>query len=317
MRYNDARVARWILFALLTAAALLVLGVLVYAVVSFVRMRVYSPGPLRPMLRALARETYLAILTQPFLPLYYFAGQRMDHRRSRLAGNHRSAVPVVFVHGYMQNRVCFLGMARHLEQRGIGPLYGFNYPWFDTVEANAERLERFIRFVCRQTQSPAVDLVCHSLGGLVALQTLRTEARASDANVRRCVTVATPHAGVLWEGPLLGVGAAILRKGSKFLQGQAGYVLEVPTLSIFSDTDNIVYPTTTSSLRTRGGRDLEVEGLGHLSILFDAHVADAVADFLLESLEPAAANVVAPTPEQAAAAHVDQTQVPDADPRVE
>lgn len=304
-------VVRPLLAGLLGAAALLLLGVLIYAVGSFVRMRrLLASGPARPLFHALLRETLLAIVTQPFLPLYYFAGKRLDSRNARRAGRFKSAVPVVFVHGYMQNRVNFVGMAHHLEQRGIGPLFGFNYPWFDTVENNARRLERFVRMVCRQTKAPAVDLVCHSMGGLIALETLRAEARASDANVRRCVTVATPHAGVLWEGPLVGVGASVLRKGSKFLLARAGRLLEVPTLSIFSDYDNIVYPATTSSLLTRGGRDLQVEGLGHLSILFDPKVANAVADFLLETTEPGAATVVAPTAEQTAAAHVDRAQSP-------
>jgi len=56
----------------------------------------------------------------------------------------------------------------------------------------------------------------------------------------------------------------------------------LPTLSIFSTHDNIVHPKETSHLVRRGGRDVEVEGIAHLSILFSPVVAEHVASFLLE-----------------------------------
>jgi hypothetical protein len=100
--------------------------------------------------------------------------------------------------------------------------------------------------------------------------------------VRRCVTIATPHAGVIWRGPMIGIGATSLRRGSKLLEAHAGFTLTVPTLSLFSSHDNIVHPKETSSLVRRGGRDVEVEGFGHLAILFSSAVADHVASFLAE-----------------------------------
>jgi pimeloyl-ACP methyl ester carboxylesterase len=224
----------------------------------------------------------LAALTQPFLPLFYVFGHRMEPLSMRGRTDHASEVPVVFVHGYMQNRVGFLGLARALARRKIGPLFGFNYPWFASIESNAKRLERFVERVCRETESAAVDLVCHSMGGLVAMEMLRDEARKDKLKVRRCVTIATPHAGVAWRGPIIGIGATSLRRGSKLLDAHAGYTLKLPTLSVFSSHDNIVHPKETSHLVKRGGRDIEVEGIAHLSILFSPVVAQHVASFLLE-----------------------------------
>jgi hypothetical protein len=55
----------------------------------------------------------------------------------------------------------------------------------------------------------------------------------------------------------------------------------VPALSIYSAHDNLVYPVTTSMIQGSGASNLEVDNLGHLAVLFDRRVGDAVCEFLL------------------------------------
>lgn len=251
------------------------LGVGVYVVVSYALMRAHAAErPSSAAAREVFRESFLAGLISPLLPLYYLLGHRMG---GAPAGDD-ARVPVVFVHGYMQNRVGFIGLARALRREGLGPLFGFNYPWFASIPSNAARLERYIAEVCAETKASKVDVVCHSMGGLVGVEMIL---RGSN-RVRRFVTIASPHAGVVWRGPLLGFGASSLRRGSKLLEGHAAAKLAIPTLSIFSTHDNVVHPKQTSSLATRGGRDFEIEGPGHFAILFSKEVARAVIDFLRE-----------------------------------
>jgi pimeloyl-ACP methyl ester carboxylesterase len=260
-------------------------GIVGYVLGSFLLMGRHVGARQRgASLRALIRELWIAFWTQPALPLFYLFGHRMDSlfvQRGK-EGLAKACVPIVFVHGYMQNRVGFVGLARSLARRGLGPMYGFNYPWFASIASNSKRLDRFVERVCKESGSPAVDLVCHSMGGLVAMEMMRDEARREKLAVRRCVTIATPHAGVMWQGPLLGIGATSLRRGSKLLEAQAGTKLAVPCLSIYSSHDNVVHPKESSSLAIRGGRDVEVAGLAHLAILFAPEVADHVAAFLAE-----------------------------------
>lgn len=260
----------------LAIAALFVLSIFVYAVGSFILMaRHVERRSLRRALRELAREVWFSIWTQPFLPLFYLIGRRL-HRGDP------NRVPIVFVHGYLQNRVDFVRLSRALVRNGLGSTYGFNYPWFLPIPSNALRLEQFVRRVCEETGSRSVDLVCHSLGGLVAVEMMRSEAKRATLKVRRCVTIACPHAGIVWRGPLFGRGATSLRRGSELLLAHAGEAVAVPSLSVFSSHDNVVFPKVSSSLLHRGGRDIEVEGLAHLSILFDDGVAAHVASFLAE-----------------------------------
>ena len=263
-----------------------VLGIGGYGFFSFLLMRSHTAArAFAPTLREFLRETWLTTITQPFLPLYYVYGDRMS------GPGKAGTTPIVLVHGYMQNRVGFVGLARMLHARGLGPIFALNYPWWSSIPSNAKRLERYVARVCEQTKSASVDLVCHSMGGLVAMEMMMRSAKkeapadapagASTAlKVRRCVTIATPHAGVAWRGPMIGFGATNLRRGSKLLEAQAGYTVAVPTLSIFSSHDNIVHPKETSSLAKRGGEDFEVPGMAHFSILFSPVVADQVAAFL-------------------------------------
>jgi pimeloyl-ACP methyl ester carboxylesterase len=251
------------------AAAPIALGILVYAGASFVLMRRFvDRRPLGRLLRELCREIAWAALTQPLLPLFYFVGRRLA------AG---ATTPVVLVHGYTQNRVDFLRIARALARAGRGPVYGFNYPWFGAIHANAARLARFIEGVQRETGASRVDLVAHSLGGLVALEYLHV---AGTDSVRRLVTIASPHAGVAWRGPILGACGPQIRAGCAFLEERAVRRLPVPCLSVYSTHDNIVHPPSTAALVHRGARDHVVGHVAHLSILFEPEVACAIVDFL-------------------------------------
>jgi pimeloyl-ACP methyl ester carboxylesterase len=264
----------------LVTFGLTALGLVFYVVSTFWLMRAHVPRRSGWVAaREALRELFWSAVTQPLIPLFYLIGRRMG--RPRRADGGRPAIPVIFVHGYFQNRADFVRMALTLSRRGLGPLYGFNYPWTASIRANAGRLGRFIDAVCRECGVEEVDLVCHSLGGLVALEYLNaTESVPGAGRVRRCVTIGTPHAGVAWRGPLFGACGAEIRAGGEYLRACSGRMVTVPCLSIYSTHDNIVYPSATSGLTHKGGQDWVVRDLGHLAILFAPEVVRTVADFL-------------------------------------
>jgi pimeloyl-ACP methyl ester carboxylesterase len=253
-----------VLFA--TLATIVAVGAFLYLVVSFVVMRRHTePRGWGAFFLAILREAVAIAWTQPILPLYYFIGRRM--------GGPREGRPIVLVHGYFQNRGDFVFLARAVARAKLGPIYGFNYNWTQSIAKSAGRLARFVEDVCRETGAPKVAIVAHSLGGVVAVEYLSTpEGRA---RVDRCVTIASPHAGVLWGGLALGASARELRATSEYMKANLSRALAIPTLSIYSSHDNIVHPFTTSGLVARGGEDERIEGVGHLGLLFSSQVADA------------------------------------------
>lgn len=245
------------------------LGAFAYLGVTFVAMRGHAdPRPLRVTAKSFLFELLCVVVAQPFLPFFYLVGRRL--------GGARDGVPVVFVHGYFQNRVDFVYLARICARRGLGPLYGINYPFLSSVKDNAARLRRFCDAVREETGKPELDLVCHSMGGLVAFEMIREGA----TGVRRCVTIASPHAGVVFRGPILGASGRDMRKGSALLREHEVAKAGVPVLSIFSSHDNVVHPKLTSALAARGGEDVEVSHFGHFGILFSDEVAGHVTSFL-------------------------------------
>ncbi len=256
------------------AAELLALGVavgllgaaLVYLFGSFFLMAAHvDRRPRQHSAAAMLRELYYVLITQPLIPLYFFIGRKLGPG---------DGLPVVFVHGYFQNRADFWWLARQFRKGGKGPLFGFNYPWVDSVDRNTARLARFVERVCADTGADQVALVAHSLGGLVSLE--YANSHAGRRRVRRCITVGSPHAGVKWRGPILGLAARDLRNGGRQLP------VISPTLSVYSTHDNIVHPPSTSELSGCGGRDVAVDGLGHLSLLYSSLVASVLIEFISE-----------------------------------
>lgn len=256
----------------IAVVGVLLAGALVYLFGSFFLMAKHVERRTgQHQARAMMRELYYVLLTQPLIPLYFFIGRRF-------AGG--DGIPVIFVHGYFQNRADFRWMAKQFAKAGKGPLYGFNYPWFDSVDRNVPRLDRFVERVCAETNAERVTLVAHSLGGLVCLE--YSHSPHGLQRVAHCITVGTPHNGVKWRGPILGRVAKELREGGEFHIERRDRAVVSPTLSVYSTHDNIVHPPATCELTSRGGRDVAVDGLGHLSLLYSPEVSRVLIAFINE-----------------------------------
>lgn len=129
--------------------------------------------------------------------------------------------PVLLVHGLWNAKLWLTPLAWRLRGAGL-EVRGFGYPSIvGGAEAAVEALIGHLR------QSPALDLVGHSLGGLIALEALR---RAPSLPVRRVVCLGSPlcgsqvarslgrHRPVAW---VLGRSRAMLEAGCPPWQGQA------------------------------------------------------------------------------------------------
>jgi pimeloyl-ACP methyl ester carboxylesterase len=92
---------------------------------------------------------------------------------------------VLLVHGLWTNRAVMLYLARALAGHGFRPHPVGYFSALDEFEHNAARVARAIA----ECPDERLDLVAHSLGGLVALRAL---ARRPDARVRRVVLLGVP-----------------------------------------------------------------------------------------------------------------------------
>jgi pimeloyl-ACP methyl ester carboxylesterase len=101
-------------------------------------------------------------------------------------------LPIVLVHGLGANRGMWWPLRLFLRMNGRRRTYAFGYE-DGTVEGHAEGLKRFIHAVLRATGERQVDVVAHSLGGIISRYAVQRLGLKEE--VRTLVTMATPHQG--------------------------------------------------------------------------------------------------------------------------
>jgi len=101
-------------------------------------------------------------------------------------------LPIVLVHGLGGNRGLWWPLRLFLRMNGYRRTYAFGYG-DGTIEEHAEDLKRFIHAVLRTTGEGQVDIVAHSLGGIISRYAIQRLGLSGE--VRTLVTMATPHQG--------------------------------------------------------------------------------------------------------------------------
>ncbi len=110
--------------------------------------------------------------------------------RERLDPAAPHPTPVVLVHGFLGDPSNFLVLRSFLSSYGVRSFASFSYPPRLDHQRLAPRLGQMIARVCRETGSPRVDVVGHSLGGLVARYLVEL---GDGSRIGRLVTLGSPY----------------------------------------------------------------------------------------------------------------------------
>ncbi|MBC8134091.1 MAG: alpha/beta fold hydrolase [Deltaproteobacteria bacterium] len=190
--------------------------------------------------------------------------------------------PVLLLHGYLATR----GSVHLLEERltafghvvmtyRLGPVH------LGDIRDSAGFIARKVESLVSQTGVEKVDVVAHSMGGLVALDYLKR--LQGHRRVRRLVLLGTPILGT-WTA-LLGIATAPLGRaalqllpGSSFLRdlGRMPIPAGPEVIAISGDRDWLAPPHTTVF---EGVRCLAL-ATGHSGLLVDESVARTISDIL-------------------------------------
>ncbi|MFD9058932.1 esterase/lipase family protein [Streptomyces albidoflavus] len=197
--------------------------------------------------------------------------------------------PVVLLHGFADNRSVFVLLRRALLRDADGTarrrtVVSLNYsPLTCDIRAAAELLGRHVEEVRRRTGADRVDVVGHSLGGLIARY--HVQRLGGDAAVRTLVTLGTPHSGTRVARPA-DVHPIVrqMRPGSPVIEelGRPAPGCRTRFVAVRSDLDQIMVPTSTARL---DHPDLRVEnvlvtGIGHLALPVHPTVTSLVREAL-------------------------------------
>jgi hypothetical protein len=228
--------------------------------------------------------------------LMYPLGTRTEQLRPdgrvRPGGQHPSAralfaadplaarIPVLLVHGLVDNRSVFTVMRRSLRRRGFAQVGSWNYsPLLTDVARGAADLGQQIERVCRQTGHERVHVVGHSLGGLISRYYVQRQ--GGDRRVASLVTLGTPHAGSRWAHVVPTSLIRQLRPGSPVIRELAEPAPDcrTPITAVYSDLDQMVVPTASGRCDhpDLAARNVLVRGVGHLSLPRHRGVVDEVA----------------------------------------
>ncbi|WP_309052691.1 alpha/beta fold hydrolase [Streptomyces sp.] len=192
----------------------------------------------------------------------------------------RGRRPVVLLHGFVDNRSVFVLLRRALLRGGRDCVESLNYsPLTCDLRTAAEVLGRRVEEIRERTGHDEVDVVGHSLGGLIARYYVQR--LGGDARVRTLVTLGTPHAGTT-VAPLADAHPLVrqMRPGSEVLRELAEPAPGCRTrfVSFWSDLDRVMVPVETARLRHADlvVHDVRVSGIGHLALPVHPTVAAGV-----------------------------------------
>ncbi|MEE1756106.1 esterase/lipase family protein [Streptomyces sp. SP18CS02] len=193
--------------------------------------------------------------------------------------------PVVLLHGFVDNRSVFVLLRRSLSRHGWHHVESLNYsPLTCDVRTAAELLGRHVEEICARTGHREIDIVGHSLGGLIARYYVQR--LGGDVRVRTLVTLGTPHSGTA-VAPFAGAHPLVrqMRSGSAVIRelGEPAPHCRTHFICFWSDLDRLMVPVETARLDHPDliARDVRVSGVGHLAL----PVHPAVAAGIRQALE--------------------------------
>ncbi|MFD3834998.1 lipase family alpha/beta hydrolase [Streptomyces sp. NPDC058642] len=192
--------------------------------------------------------------------------------------------PVILLHGFIDNRSVFVLLRRSLLQNGHRQVESLNYsPLTCDIRTAAELLGRHITEICERTGSSQVDVVGHSLGGLIARYYV--QCLGGDLRVRTLVTLGTPHSGTR-VAPLADAHPIVrqMRPGSDVLEEltQPAPGCRTHFVSFWSDLDHLMDPLETACIDhpDLSAQNVQVSGVGHLALPVHPAVATGIRQAL-------------------------------------
>lgn len=267
-------------------------------------MKLPLPLPSRPSTALLAATVLELVVLTGHLAAYPFGiAQERPARRPApdpgpgpdprpglrpLPGSPDAERPVVLLHGFIDNRSVFVLLRRALARHGRRHLASLNYsPLTRDLRTAAELLGRHVEEVCARTGQREVDIVGHSLGGLIARYYVQR--LGGDHRVRTLVTLGTPHGGTA-VAPGAGIHPIVrqMRGGSPLIEELRRPAPGCRTrfVSFWSELDQVMVPAETACVDhpDLDAVNVRVTGIGHLALPVHPAVATAVRE-ALESQE--------------------------------
>ncbi|MCP4504066.1 MAG: hypothetical protein GY822_29425 [Deltaproteobacteria bacterium] len=208
---------------------------------------------------------------------------RLDELKSIEASKKTDWVPVVGIHGYTQNASNLWGIRKALLAKGrSSSAVNLGLP-FAGIESYTKALQIGIHELLEaHPEAKQVDVVCHSMGGLVLRHLMTTEPELA-RRIRKVVTLGSPHHGTAAvRGPFaVGKDAQQMSRNHTFINTLPHLFESAPQIehiAIAAQQDYIVYPRETSL--PEGAKHVVLPEPGHAGLLVHQNSIQTIVDAL-------------------------------------
>lgn len=197
--------------------------------------------------------------------------------------------PILLVHGIIDNHAIFTVMERALRRRGFQRLATYDYGLLTyNIPQAAARLGEAVEELSVATGYERIHVIGHSLGGLIARYYV--QCLGGDRHVHTLVTLGTPHQGtqLAFAAPLLPLVRQLTPNSSVIHElTEPAPDCRTRFIAFFSDIDHLVIPSRNARLDHPDLKvqNIEVRGVGHLSMPNNGRIAFTIAEALRE-LDP-------------------------------
>ncbi|MDZ4676025.1 MAG: hypothetical protein SGI74_00830 [Oligoflexia bacterium] len=237
-------------------------------------------------LGACAREVGANVMAANLYPFGFFNAALKAQKHSTLAVNPR---PIILVHGIIHNRSAFVYLKLRMQKLGWENIYPLNYSTFHgNVFYMVEQLAEKVNEVMRVTGCDQVDIVAHSLGGIVS----RTYMSLGEGRgrVKRLITLGTAHQGTALSFLAKGLSRGALDYDMKMksfllrLLENTALPNNSEVVSIYSAFDWTVVPSDNAIIRGQpesSFKNVKLDYLGHTGLLYSNEAFDVVTKEIL------------------------------------
>ena len=231
-------------------------------------------------------ETGCLLLTIALRPLGWLPERLPD------AGQ-ENQTPIILLHGLFQNRSCMYWLQYQLRATGYTRVISISTPPWRDLETLTEKLAKKVDELNIKWNAEKVILIGHSMGGIIARNYIQN--RGGNKHTLAMITIGSPHHGSKLAPFAVSSMGKLLLPGSEFLRqfNQVNWPQEVKAFSLFTRYDNIVLPAETAKMD--GAQNIELDGMGHTSLLFHPKSIQSVTRTLSEILNENTDNQEQPT----------------------
>jgi triacylglycerol lipase len=169
--------------------------------------------------------------------------------------------PIIFVHGYQGSGSQWNTMISRFKADGwtAEQLFAFNYNSAQCVETSAAQLRTYINDVLARTGATKVDIIAHSLGGLVA--------DAAGGSVAQSVALGSPFKGTDTANVCFDCSCQTMRP-----PGPGGCL----NATWWSPCDEIINPDSSASC----GQSHQTACISHMDLMTDLATYQGVRDYV-------------------------------------